>query len=48
LIGGSEETHGQMQEVTIRFNKSLDQSGKRLEEVSSKEVVDLMRKAMDQ
>ena len=47
LVGGSEETHHQMQEVTIRFNESLDQRGKRLQDTPVQEVVDLMRKAMD-
>ena len=47
LIGGSEETHERMQEVSIRFNESLEQRGKRLQDASAKEVVDLMRQAMD-
>jgi hypothetical protein len=48
LVGGSEETHQHMQEVTIRFNESLDQRGKRLQDATAAEVVDLMRKAMNQ
>jgi hypothetical protein len=48
LVGGSEETHHQMQEVTIRFNESLDQRGQRLQDTPVQQVVDLMRKAMDQ
>jgi hypothetical protein len=47
LVGGSEDTHGQMQEVSIRFNASLEQRGKRLQDASSQEVIDLMRKAME-
>ena len=47
LVGGSEETHGQMQEVSIRFNESLEQRGKRLQDASSQEVIDLMRKALE-
>ena len=47
LVGGSQETHEQMQEVTIRFNESLDERGKRLDETSLQEVLDLMRKALD-
>jgi hypothetical protein len=47
LVGGSEETHGRMQEVSIRFNESLEQRGKRLQDASVQEVVDLMRRAMD-
>ena len=48
IVGGSEETHQQMQEVTIRFNEALDQRGKRLQDTSAQEVTDLMRKAMNQ
>ena len=48
LVGGSEETHEHMQEVSIRFNESLEQRGKCLEEASVPEVVDLIRKALDQ
>jgi hypothetical protein len=47
LVGGSEDTHGKMQEVTIRFNEGLDERGKRLQDATLEEVLDLMRKAMD-
>jgi hypothetical protein len=47
LVGGSEETHEQMQEVSIRFNESLKQRGKRLREAAVEEVVDLLREAAD-
>ena len=47
LVGGSHETHEQMQEVTIRFNEALERRGKRLQDSSVQEVTDLMRKAMD-
>jgi hypothetical protein len=47
LVGGSEETHEQMQDVTIRFNESLEKRGKRLQDASVPEVVDLMKEAMD-
>ena len=47
LIGGSEETHERMQDVTIRFNESLEKRGKPLHEASVAEVLDLMRRAMD-
>jgi len=46
LVGGSEETHEKMQEVSIRFNESLEQRGKRLQDASAEEVEELMRKAM--
>lgn len=47
LVGGSQETHEHLQEVSIRFNESLEQRGKQLLETSLPEVVDLMRKALD-
>ena len=47
LIGGSEETHEKMQEVSIRFNESLAQRGRELGEASVDEVAELMHKAMD-
>jgi hypothetical protein len=47
LVGGSEETHEQMQEVSIRFNEGLKQRGKDLRDTSVPEVADLMRKALD-
>ena len=33
LLGGSEETHSQMQEKAIRFNEELSRRKKRLEDV---------------
>ena len=47
LVGGSEETHERMQDVTIRFNESLAKRGKPLHEASVAEVLDLMRRVMD-
>jgi len=41
LIGGSRETHEQMQEKAIRFNEQLDKRGKRLEEVSPDELKEI-------
>ena len=38
---GSEETHGRMAEVCIKINEKLDRRGKRLEEVSPRELADL-------
>ena len=45
LVGGSEETHDRMQDVAIRFSESLKNRGKRLQEASVEEVVDLLHKA---
>ena len=42
---GSEETHGRMAEVCIKINEKLDRRGKRLEEVSPRELADLANDA---
>ena len=47
LVGGSEETHEQMQDVAIRFNDSLQTRGKRLQDISGQEIADLIRKVLD-
>ena len=41
LVGGSQETHATMQEKAIKLNEKLDQRGRRLEDVSREEFVDL-------
>ena len=48
LVGGSEETHEQMQDTAVHFEESLRQRGKRLEDTSADEAADLLRDAMDQ
>ncbi|HYT89236.1 MAG TPA: hypothetical protein VEL76_11070 [Gemmataceae bacterium] len=48
LVGGSEATHEAMQDVSIKFNESLQRRGKRLEDASVEEVVDLFHKAADE
>jgi len=47
LVGGSEETHEQMQDTAIRFEESLRERGKRLRETSPDEAADLLRKALE-
>jgi hypothetical protein len=47
IVGGSEETHEQMQDVSIRFNESLQTRGKRLQDASAEEALDLLREALD-
>lgn len=47
LVGGSEETHERMQDVALRFAESLKDRGKRLEDASVEEVIDLLKKAHD-
>lgn len=43
LLGGSQDTHAVMQETAIKVNERLDQSGKRLEDVSVKELRKILR-----
>lgn len=47
LVGGSQETHEQMQETAIRFNKSLRRRGKLLEETSLDEVLEIFHESRD-
>lgn len=42
LAGGSQETHSIMQETAIKINEHLDSKGKQLEEVSAKELRDIV------
>ncbi len=37
LVGGSEDTHGEMQDKAVRFDEELKRRGKRLAEVESKD-----------
>lgn len=47
LAGGSSETHAIMQETAIKVNEQLDRRGKRLEDVSPKELGDILHKACE-
>lgn len=47
LVGGSLETHERMQDVSIRFTEKLHNKGKRLEETSIPEALDLLLEAAD-
>jgi hypothetical protein len=42
LAGGSQETHGQMQETAIKVNEHLARKGKDLAEVSVQELRDIV------
>jgi hypothetical protein len=44
LLGGSKDTHGEMQEMAIKFNEQLKKRQKRLEEISEKEFKDIANK----
>ncbi len=41
LVGGSHETHSMMQETAVKINEHLDDRGKRLEDVSVRELRDI-------
>ena len=47
LCGGSQETHGVMQETAIKVNEHLDRRGKRLEDVSPGELRDICGEVID-
>jgi hypothetical protein len=47
LVGGSADTHEQMQETAIHFDEALRKRGKELGEASVEEVLDLLREALD-
>lgn len=47
LLGGSQQTHGVMQETAIKINEHLDKQGKRLEDVSIRELRDICRDAKE-
>ena len=42
LAGGSEETHGAMQETALKVNEHLDRRGKQLADVSAEELRDIV------
>jgi hypothetical protein len=41
LVGGSQETHAVMQETAVKINEKLDERGKRLDDVSLRELRDI-------
>lgn len=47
LFGGSAETHAHMQETAVKINETLDQRGKRLEDVSVSELRDICRQVAE-
>jgi len=42
LAGGSQETHGVLQETAIKINEHLDRAGKQLADVSVNELRDIV------
>jgi len=47
LVGGSADTHERMQETAIKFGEELEKRGKKLPEASVREVMDLLREAVE-
>lgn len=47
LLGGSQQTHSVMQETAVKINEHLDRRGKRLEDVSTRELRDICRDVTD-
>lgn len=47
LWGGSQETHGVMQETAVKINEQLDRRGKRLEDVSVQELREICQEVTD-
>lgn len=47
LVGGSKETHEQMQETSIKFSEGLEKIGKKLSEVSPQQAMDILREAIE-
>ena len=45
LFGGSQETHAVMQETAIKVNEQLTKRGKRLEDLSPRELGDMLGEA---
>ncbi len=45
LVGGTEETHERLQDISIRFNEALEKRGKTLPETTVEEVIDLLHEA---
>jgi hypothetical protein len=47
LVGGSQDTHAMMQETAVKINERLDQRGKRLENVSVRELRDICHEVVE-
>ncbi len=48
LCGGSQETHAVMQETAIKINENLDRQGKKLEDVSIRELRQITSEVWEQ
>ena len=45
LIGGSEDTHSEMQEKVIHFNEELARRHRKLDDLTSSEIEDIARRS---
>ena len=45
LVGGSEDTHGQMTEGVIKLNEKLQKSGKTLEEIDRQHILHVLEQS---
>ena len=43
LYGGSKKTHQKMQETAVDFNDKVDRRGKKLEEINSRELDEIVQ-----
>jgi hypothetical protein len=48
LLGGSDDTHGRMQDTAVKFNEALTRRGQPLQQLPVQEVIDLLREAHDE
>ncbi len=46
LLGGTEDTHEKMTETAIKFNEKLSSKGKRLDDLSGEEFIDMISESM--
>ncbi len=47
LVGGSEETHERMQDTAIKFGENLTRRGKKLDEATIEEILDIFHDSLD-
>jgi 6-phosphogluconate dehydrogenase len=48
LVGGSEETHERLQDISVRFNEALEKRGQALPETPVEEVIDILYEAVEE
>ena len=47
LVGGSRDTHEKMQHVAVKFNERVDERGKPLEKINSRELREIVEQVRD-